>query len=601
MKKYILATVLLLLSAFSLRAQDKIAVSEFYLNVHDQTANMEKTMKRDQNGNVCALIKIQTTQKGFSFDVGVLGIVEVQEDHPAEIWVYVPFGVKRISIYHPELGSLLDWYFPCSIEKARTYIMKLITGEVQTIVKPSLTQQYVMFRLSPPNAVVELDNKMLVTTDGVAQDRKAFGKYGFRVTAPLYYPEVGKVEVNDPKNKHIVEVKLRPAFTTVTLKADPGTEIWVNGEKKGTGSWTGDLGYDTYLVETKKAGHRPSQQEVTISEESANQTISLNKPSPIYGSLDINSTPADADIYVDDKKIGTTPMFIEEQLIGSHVVKILKQGYKDHSTTVEVSEGNTATVTATLEKGISLPSGGNSQVNTNGNVFTVKGVSFKMIPVEGGTFTMGATSEQEDTYDAEKPTHQVTLSSYYIGETEVTQALWTAVMGNNPSEFNGDNNPVEQVTWNYCQEFIEKLNSLTGKKFRLPTEAEWEYAARGGNKSKGYQYCGSNNLDDVAWYYDNSEEKTHPVRTKQPNELGIYDMSGNVWEWCQDWYDGSYDSGSQTNPQGPSSGSRRVPSRVIRGGSWFSNATKYCRSAYRADYVSGLRDFDLGLRLVLSE
>ncbi|MDD6784574.1 MAG: formylglycine-generating enzyme family protein, partial [Prevotellaceae bacterium] len=191
--------------------------------------------------------------------------------------------------------------------------------------------------------------------------------------------------------------------------------------------------------------------------------------------------------------------------------------------------------------------------------------------------------------------HQVTLSSYYIGETEVTQALWAVVMGNNPSRFKGDNNPVEKVSWNDCQEFISKLNSLTGQKFRLPTEAEWEYAARGGNKSRGYQYSGSNNLDDVAWYYGNSGSKTHIVKTKQPNELGIYDMSGNVWEWCYDWK-GDYSSGSQTNPKGPSTGS----SRVGRGGCWGSGA-RGCRSANRGNGAPVYRNDDLGLRLVLSE
>ena len=237
--------------------------------------------------------------------------------------------------------------------------------------------------------------------------------------------------------------------------------------------------------------------------------------------------------------------------------------------------------------------GGNASVQA----FTVNGVSFNMIPVEGGTFTMGATPEQQDPEDDEKPTHQVTLSSYYIVETEVTQALWTAVMGNNPSHLKGDNNPVEEVSWDDCQEFILKLNSLTGKKFRLPTEAEWEYAARGGNKSKGYQYSGSNTIDDVAWYYNNSGSKTHPVKTKQPNELGIYDMSGNVWEWCQEWYSSTYYSVSDTtNPQGPSSGSFRV----FRGGSWYFNA-RYCRSAGRSNNAPAYRNYGLGLRLVLSE
>ena len=231
--------------------------------------------------------------------------------------------------------------------------------------------------------------------------------------------------------------------------------------------------------------------------------------------------------------------------------------------------------------------------------FTVNGVSFTMIAVEGGTFQMGATSGQGSDADSdERPVHSVTLSDYHIGETEVTQELWTAVMGNNPSYYSGNpQRPVEQVSWNNCQTFITKLNQLTGKNFRLPTEAEWEYAARGGNKSKGYKYSGSNTIDDVAWYYtSNSGSKTHDVKTKQANELGIYDMSGNVCEWCQDWY-GSYSFIPQTDPTGPSSGS----GRVFRGGSWSSGAL-HCRVSNRSYYsTTGSKGDHLGLRLCLSQ
>lgn len=224
--------------------------------------------------------------------------------------------------------------------------------------------------------------------------------------------------------------------------------------------------------------------------------------------------------------------------------------------------------------------------------FTVNGVKFTMVPVEGGTFTMGATSEQgSDALEGEYPAHQVTLSDYYIGQTEVTQALWKAVMGSNPSDSKGDNLPVEQVSWDDCQVFIQKLNQLTGKQFRLPTESEWEYAARGGRKSRGYKYAGDNDIGLVAWYEDNSGNETHPVATKQANELGVYDMSGNVEEWCSDGYDG-YQSSSQSDPQGPSSGSDRVG----RGGSFFFDA-RYCRVSNREYYTPDFRTFALGLRL----
>ena len=219
-----------------------------------------------------------------------------------------------------------------------------------------------------------------------------------------------------------------------------------------------------------------------------------------------------------------------------------------------------------------------------------------MVYVSGGTFTMGATSEQgSDAYDREKPAHSVTLSGYYIGKYEVTQELWKAVMGSNLSYFKGDNLPVENVSWNDVQEFLRKLNAMTGKRYRLPTEAEWEFAARGGNSSRGYKYSGGNSIGSVAWCKDNSGSRTHAVGTKSPNELGIYDMSGNVLEWCQDWYNSSYyGSSPRTNPQGPNSGSFRV----YRGGSWNGGAGS-CRVSNRTFITPGNRYGDLGFRLAL--
>lgn len=242
----------------------------------------------------------------------------------------------------------------------------------------------------------------------------------------------------------------------------------------------------------------------------------------------------------------------------------------------------------------------NPEPPTNGEILTIDvkdGVSLNMVYVEGGTFTMGATDEQgSDAGNDEKPAHEVTLDGYYIGETEVTQELWEAVMGDNPSDFTGDSSlPVEQVSWDDCQEFIRKLNSLTGKQFRLPTEAEWEFAARGGNKSNHYKYSGSNTLSSVAWYEDNSGSTTHPVGQKSPNELGLYDMSGNVYEWCQDWYDENYYKNSpSSNPCNTTSASYRV----FRGGSWGDFAL-LCRVSYRNGWDPGNRRNLLGLRLAL--
>ena len=220
-------------------------------------------------------------------------------------------------------------------------------------------------------------------------------------------------------------------------------------------------------------------------------------------------------------------------------------------------------------------------------------IAANMVAVEGGEFLMGAGPDDAKAANDERPQHYVKVDGFQISRYEVTQRQYRELMVQNPSAHKGcDDCPVENVSWDDAQTFIARLNAFTGKSYRLPTEAEWEYAARGGNKSKGYKYAGGNDLGSVAWYYDNSADKTHPVGQKQANELGLYDMSGNVWEWCSDWYD-AYPFTAQTNPKGPSSGSYRV----LRGGSWLNDAD--CRVSYRrSDSPDHRYSFD-GFRLVL--
>ena len=341
-------------------------------------------------------------------------------------------------------------------------------------------------------------------------------------------------------------------------------------------------------------------------------------------SLIIRYTPSTATVLVDNKMVrGNNGVAKTTLPVGQHSFVVFCDGYESEEGTVKLKASAPSNLQITLTResvGVGIAnqqqsenqqssntyvasssnnSSGSLSVVSGSNTISIpvkNGISIEMVKVEAGTFMMGATSEMKDPYDDEKPVHQVTLTNdYYMGKYEVTQALWQAVMGSNPSNFKGDNLPVETVNWNDCQEFISKLNSLTGRKFRLPTEAEWEYAARGGKKSRGYQYSGSRKISDVAWYEGNSRSKTHPVGRKQANELGIYDMSGNVWEWCSDWY-GSYSSSSQTNPMGSDSGAKRVR----RGGSWCYIA-RICRSSYRYGDAPDCRGLYLGLRLALSE
>ncbi len=592
---------LLFFSLAQVLSAQSIQVSDFHYDEFDTAANTSGTAFIDpNNGNKCALIKVHTTQRGFTFDVGALGVAKTEPQggsHPTQIWVYVPQGVKRISIIHPQLGELLDYDLGMTLKSAKTYHLTLQTGTVQTVVNPTLQKQFAVFTLVPANASLEVDGEAWeVNAQGQAARMLPFGTYQYRATAPRYKASFGQFTIG--KEKHTETITLTPNFSTITFQAPAGAEVWVDGQRRGTGTCSMDLTAGEYQVECRQESHLATTKVITVG---VNQprTIALDAPRPIYGLLSVSSTPFGAKVTVDGQAVGETPLSLDNVLIGQRQVAVSMDGYTAPAAkTVLVSQEQAAELDFQMEKQASpvatTPASPQGRAGTRS--FTVNGVTFTMVTVEGGTFTMDATEEQgSDVWDYEEPAHQVTLSSFSIGQTEVTQALWLAVMGKNPSKYKGDKRPVEQVSWEDCQKFIKKLNKMTGQHFRLPTEAEWEYAARGGNKSKGYKYSGSDDLRSVAWYDGNSGSATHDVATKAPNELGLYDMSGNVWEWCQDWYDSEYYKNSpSSNPSGPSSGSKRV----LRSGSWYNDAT-ICRVANRSNYSPTDRFNSSGFRLAL--
>lgn len=445
----IILSLLLLLSSTVISAQT-LSVNRFALDEKDKTAQDDATMRFDQNGEICALIKVITKEKGFDYDVGALGVTEVEE-HDGEIWLFVPFGIKTLSLHHQEFGSC-EYHIPVQVESGNTYVMNISTnGSTKEI-----TVQEITISCSPTSADLTIDGEPVVLTEG---------------------------------------------STTLTL----------------------ELGVHSYTVE--KGSY------ITHS-----GTFELKENAP--SKLNVTLTRASMDSEAQSMEYWQQQQPVEYSIPGTKV-------------------------------------------------------RFTMIPVKPTTFTQGATMEQVNPWDDEMPSHSTTLDGFFIGQTEVTQELWEAVMGTNPSRFHGTELPVEQVSWNDCQVFINRLSAIMGQKFRMPTEAEWELAARGGTEDFSIQYSGSNVASDVAWFVKNSSRSTHTTATKKANKLGVYDMSGNVAEWCQDWYK-EYHAAGEYNPKGPAAGTHHV----CRGGSWLDREWN-CRTSYRNLNTPETSSSCIGLRLAM--
>ena len=576
----------------------------------DVTASSLENIRMDDVGDPCALVKILLLDGISKVQGNVIGDIK---EYSSEKWVYLSKGTKEIRII-PMHYKPLRVYFPDfgidGVESKRTYVLDLVIQNMGAEPVDAGGNFYAL-SVQPKNAVVTIDGVLQPSSsDGEYSAMLPYGTHTYKVEAGGYISKSGSFVVSSGDMTPI-SVSLLSAMASVSITCPtPAVSLYVDKKAVGNSPWSGSLKEGMHLVEVRKSGYRSQQKTIQLAQQQK-LDVTFGELVAIQGNLSVNYKPFGADVYVDGKKLGQSPRVFNGLLVGNHQVEVRKDGYATDRKSVSISEGQTASITGTLvsnavassSSNTSGYSSGSSSMASGSNTISIpvkNGISIDMVKVEAGTFMMGATSEMKDPDDDEKPVHQVILTNdYYMGKYEVTQALWEAVMGSNPSICEGDNLPVETVSWNDCQEFISKLNSMTGRKFRLPTEAEWEYAARGGKRSRGYQYSGNSNISDVAWYDGNcvniSGINTHPVGKKQANELGIYDMTGNVWEWCQDWY-GSYSSSSQTNPTGSYSGS----DRVYRGGSWDCSA-RLCRSSCRFIISPDFHINGLGLRLALSE
>ena len=598
---------LILLSVFALlntAMAQELKVKSFSLAINDLTASTDSVP--DKNGDPCALVKILVVDSIAKLEGFVL---KTKKSSPTELWAYMSGGAKEIRI-KPTHYKPLYVYFPNfginGVEGKRTYILDLEAEKLSGNQPIDAGGNFYAISVLPKNAMLWIDGvPQEVSSDGEYSAMLAYGSHTYKVEAGGYISKSGSFTIGKGDMTPI-SVSLVSALATLNVSCPtPAVSLYVDKKSVGSLPWNGNLKEGMHLLEVRKDGYRSQQKTIQLAQQQK-LDVTFGELVAIQGNLSVNYKPFGADVYVDGKKLGQSPRVFNGLLVGNHQVEVRKDGYATDRKTVAISEGQTASITGTLASNAVASSSSNtsgyssdlSSMASGSNTISIpvkNGISIEMVKVEAGSFNMGATPEMEKPADREKPVHRVTLTNnYYIGKYEVTQALWQAVMGSNPSYFKGDDLPVERVSWKDCQEFISKLNNLTGRMFRLPTEAEWEYAARGGKKSRGYQYSGSRKISDVAWYNRNSGCKTHPVGTKQANELGIYDMSGNVSEWCLDWY-GSYLSSSQTNPTGADSGSYRVS----RGGSWFGDA-RICRSSYRDHTSPDFPFLSRGLRLALS-
>ena len=599
---------------------------------------------KDANNRLVGALIIETDISGLNFEADAVRL----DQKPGQYILFVSPGQKKVRVLssnHVPLDIILSEY-GIRIKSGEAWKIK-ITGDKK------LTEIPVNFLIIPEDAVLEIAGKKQNAPYRAIPLKE--GNLSVKVSKAGFKTQTRTIEISAKKN--LFEFTLEEIIQelqSVTIRSEPkGADFFVDGINKGQTDKGVFLYPNSYDVKWSLSGYVDVQQTLEVKENGKNEfSVKLEKNT---GKLSWSVNPSNAKLLINKEDFTNASQ--AELAPGRYLIELSADGYDSQSETIELKRGENLRKTWSLEQQtgglqfmidpvdakVSLKRGsqtvetwtglkilknlavGTYQITAEMNGFETKtqtvtitkdktqavelklekskaisatgktytnsiGMEFVLIP--SGTFKMGSSNGESD----EKPIHSVTISeAFYMGKYEVTQKEWKAVMGDNPSRFKGDKLPVEQVSWNDIQEFIKKLNQKEGgTKYRLPTEAEWEYAARAGSNSKWSFGDNESQLGDYAWYGSNSNSQTHPVGQKKPNKYGLYDVHGNVWEWVQDWYDSNYYSSSpKTDSKGPSSGSYRV----IRGGGWDSYA-EITRSANRGyDNPEG-GSYNIGFRLV---
>ena len=589
--------------------------------------------RKDVNNQSGAIIKVRTNLQGLNYNCNS-GFIGDPFEKDGDIWLYVSPKEKRIK-FMKEGFLALDYYIEEVIEPSTVYILELI-NKFQAPVKAGASLGFVLIKSDPTGAEVKvneeptgsrtpfqkplnpgqysyeltkhlyliytgtfiisagktttvenklepnfgtlsiisqpeagadiyLDNRLLEQKTPALLEQIPSGQHKIVVRKELYETQTQDVEILNGQTTRL-SITLYPTFGEIEVTAPKDVEIWIDQQPVGIGSFSGRVLKGIHLIEAKKLNYHDFSETITV--DIGKKHLVNIAMTPKTGILTIMTTPPEADVYLDGQPQGISPVILQDILIGQHTLRFSKKGYGETTKLITLLKDQTLEVAEVLllsreETYILQPHGDDNHTPLPELVF-----------IEGGTFQMGSGDGNDD----EQPIHTVFVDDFHLAKYEVTQKQWFSIMGTNPSYFNDcDNCPVESVSWVNVQEFLAKLNEKTGQNFRLPTEAEWEYAARGGKYSRGYQYSGSNSIANVAWYNADSTFSTHQVGQKLPNELELFDMTGNVWEWCSDIYGPEYYSRSPSYmPRGASIGSFRS----MRGGSW-GNSPDYSRTTVR--------------------